>query len=226
LALASPSQGNVDAMIRVLLADDHQVILDGLKVLLGREPDIEVVGEAVDGLAVFPLVEQLRPDVLVVDLMMPGMHGLEVVRQAAKRAPSLRTVVLSMHDNVAYVAEALRNGARGYVLKQSDSRAVIDAIRAAAFGERFLSPPLSMARVEAFEQQQRGGRFDVFETLSTREREVLKLAADGLTSSEIGKQLAIGRRTVETHRANLSRKLGANSHAELVRFAVKHGLVD
>lgn len=212
--------------IRVLLADDHQVVLDGLRALLAREPDIEVVGEVTDGLHVFPLVDELVPAVLVVDLMMPGMHGLEVVRQAASRAPYLRTVVLSMHSNDAYVAEALRNGARGYVLKQAESRAVIDAIRAAASGARYLSPPLSMDRVEAFEAQRRGGQFDAVETLSAREREVFKLAAEGLTSGEIGKRLDIGKRTVETHRANLYRKLNITSQAELVRLAVKRGLVE
>lgn len=212
--------------IRVLLADDHQVVLDGLRLLLAGERDIDVVGEARDGLQVFPRVDELKPNVLLLDLMMPGMHGLEVVRQANKRAPELRIVVLSMHANDAYVVEALRNGARGYVLKQADSRAVVEAIRVAAGGERYLSPPLSMARVVEFESRQRASRLDPYETLSSREREVLKLAADGLTSREIGRRLDISKRTVDTHRANLSRKLAVESQAELVRFAVKRGLVD
>jgi DNA-binding NarL/FixJ family response regulator len=212
--------------IRVLLADDHQVILDGLKLLLAGDPEIEVVGEATDGLQVFPLVDALQPAVVVLDLMMPGMHGLEVVRQAAKRTPELRIIVLSMHANDAYVVEALRLGARGYVLKQADSRAVAEAIRVAAAGGRYLSPPLSMERVEAFERTERKSRFDPFDTLSTRERVILKLAADGLTSRQIAKRLDIGKRTVDTHRANLFRKLHIDTHADLVRFAVKRGLVD
>jgi DNA-binding NarL/FixJ family response regulator len=225
--LALGSQARPRSMrIRVLMADDHQVVLDGLRVLLARESDIEVVDETTDGLGVFPLLEKLSPDILLLDLMMPGMHGLEVVRQAATRAPKLGIIVLSMHANDAYVAEALRFGARGYVVKQAESRAVLDAVRAVASGAHYLSPPLSMERIETFEQRRRGSAFDPMATLSTREREVMKLAAEGLTSVEIGKRLTIGRRTVETHRASIIRKLNVDTHSELVRFAVKHGIVE
>jgi two-component system response regulator NreC len=210
---------------QILLADDHQVVLDGLKALLACEADLDVVGQATDGLDVLPKVLQLRPEVLVVDLMMPGLNGLEVTRQVHQRAPETRVIVLSMHANDGYVVEALRNGASGYVLKQADARALVDAIRAVRGGRRFLSPPLSDEKLERWQRDARAAPLDLYDTLSTREREVLQLAAEGLTSAAIGERLQIGKRTVETHRANLQRKLGLKSQAELVRLAVKKGLV-
>jgi two-component system, NarL family, response regulator NreC len=210
---------------RVLLADDHQVIIDGLKALLTSEDDLEVVGQATDGLQVVPRVLELKPDVLVLDLMMPGLGGLEVARQMRDRAPSTKVIILSMHSNDAYVVEALRNGAAGYVLKQAEARALIDAIRTVRGGTRYLSPPLSEEKLERWEMDAKAAPFDPYDTLSTREREVLQLAAEGLTSAEIGGRLTIGKRTVETHRANLQRKLGVKTQADLVRFAVKKGLV-
>jgi len=210
---------------RVLLADDHQVIIDGLKALLTSEDDLEVVGQATDGLQVVPRVLELKPDVLVLDLMMPGLGGLEVARQMRDRAPSTKVIILSMHSNDAYVVEALRNGAAGYVLKQAEARALVDAIRTVRGGTRYLSPPLSEEKLERWEIDAKAAPFDPYDTLSTREREVLQLAAEGLTSAEIGERLTIGKRTVETHRANLQRKLGVKTQADLVRFAVKKGLV-
>ena len=210
---------------QILLADDHQVIIDGLKALLSGEPDLAVIGQATDGLQVLPRVLELKPDVLVLDLMMPGLGGLEVARQMKERAPSTKVIVLSMHANDAYVVEALRNGASGYVLKQAEARALVDAIRAVSAGGRYLSPPLSEEKLERWEMDAKAAPFDPYDTLSTREREVLQLAAEGLTSAAIGERLAIGKRTVETHRANLQRKLGVKTQADLVRFAVKKGLV-
>jgi DNA-binding NarL/FixJ family response regulator len=210
---------------RVLLADDHQVIIDGLKALLSSEDDLEVIGQATDGLQVVPRVLELKPDVVVLDLMMPGLGGLEVARQMRDRAPATKVIILSMHSNDAYVVEALRNGAAGYVLKQAEARALIDAIRTVRGGTRYLSPPLSEEKLERWEIDAKAAPFDPYDTLSTREREVLQLAAEGLTSAEIGGRLTIGKRTVETHRANLQRKLGVKTQADLVRFAVKKGLV-
>jgi two-component system response regulator NreC len=210
---------------QILLADDHQVVIDGLKALLSGEPDMQVIGQATDGLQVLPRVLELKPEVLVLDLMMPGLGGLEVARQMRDRAPDTKVIVLSMHANDAYVVEALRNGAAGYVLKQADARALIDAIRAVRSGARYLSPPLSEEKLERWQLDAKAAPLDLYDTLSTREREVLQLAAEGLTSAAIGERLAIGKRTVETHRANLQRKLGVSTHADLVRFAVKKGLV-
>jgi DNA-binding NarL/FixJ family response regulator len=209
---------------RILLADDHQVVIDGLKALLAGEPDLSVVGQATDGLDVLPRVLELKPEVLVLDLMMPGLNGLEVTRQLHQRAPETKVIVLSMHANDAYVVEALRNGASGYVLKQAEARALVDAIRAVRGGARYLSPPLSQEKLEHWQQAART-TLDPYDTLSAREREVLQLAAEGLTSAAIGARLQIGKRTVETHRANLLRKLALKSQAELVRLAVKKGLV-
>ncbi len=211
--------------IKVMLADDHQVVLEGYKALLAGEGDLQVVGEVKDGLAVLPAIERTQPDVLVLDLMMPGMSGLEVLRQLRARASNVKTVVVSMHGTTAYVSEALRNGASGYVLKEAPIREVVTAIRAVAQGNRYLSAPISEAELDQYQLTTRPAALDAFETLSTREREVFKLAAEGLTSVEIGERLNIGKRTVETHRANLSRKLGLKSHADLVRLAVRRGLV-
>jgi DNA-binding NarL/FixJ family response regulator len=208
-----------------VLADDHPVVLEGFKLLLGGEPDFRVVGEATSGLEVSPLVEKARPGVLVVDLMMPGLGGLEVTRQVHARWPEVRIAVLSMHANEAYVVEALKNGASAYVLKQAPARALVDAIRAIAGGGRYLSPPLSEEKLADYQLRARGASVDLYDTLSTREREVLQLAAEGLTNAVIGGRLRIGKRTVETHRANLIRKLDLKSQADLVRFALKRGLV-
>ena len=210
---------------QILLADDHQVVLDGLKALLVGEPDMQVVGQATDGLQVLPKVMELKPEVLVLDLMMPGLNGLEVARQVHDRAPATKVIVLSMHANDAYVVEALRNGASGYVLKQADARALVDAIRAVRAGARYLSPPLSEEKLERWRKDAKAAPLDPYDTLSTREREVLQLAAEGLTSAEIGSRLKIGKRTVETHRANLQRKLNLRTQADLVILAVKRGLV-
>jgi DNA-binding NarL/FixJ family response regulator len=209
----------------IVLADDHQVVLEGLKALLAAESDLKVVGEANDGLSVMPLVEKLQPDVLVVDLMMPGLNGLEVTRQLHQKVPRTRIIVCSMHANDAYVVEALRNGASGYVLKTAQGKVLVEAIREVMGGRRYLSPPLSEEQLTRFEQKMSGTQLDPYDTLSSREREVLQLAAEGLTNADIGKRLDIGKRTVETHRANLIRKLGLKSHAELVRYAVRRGLI-
>ncbi len=209
---------------RLLLADDHQLLLDGLEVLLGKEDDLEVVGRATDGLHVLPQVDALRPDVLVLDLMMPGLNGLEIARQVRDRAPSVRVLVLSMHSHDAYVVEALRNGVAGYVLKEAEVDGLVDAIRAVRRGERYLSPALA-DEIVRWQEDAKAAPLDPYDTLSKREREVLQLAAEGHTSAAIGERLTIGKRTVETHRANLQRKLGVRTQADLVRFAVKKGLV-
>lgn len=212
-------------MITIVLCDDHQVVIEGLKAMLAHEADLQVVGEAHDGLEVLPVVEQLRPQVLVVDLMMPGLSGLEVVRQIGSKHRDTKIVVLSMHPSEAYVVDAFRGGASAYVLKQAPGPELVRAIRAVAAGERYLSPPLTLDKLDAYEAKTRSASVDSYETLSLREREVLQLAAEGLTNVEIGKRLSIGKRTVETHRANLIRKLSLGSQADLVRYAIKKGLL-
>lgn len=211
--------------VTIALADDHSVVLSGLKALLASEPDFKLVGEATDGQQVTPMVERARPDVLLLDLMMPGLNGLEVTRLVKKAAPQTRIVILSMHADVAYVVEALRNGAQGYVLKSAQGGELAEAIRAVVAGRRYLSPPLSEESIQSYEARARSAPPDPYETLTSREREVLQLVAEGKSNVEIGATLSIGKRTVETHRASLMRKLGLRSQAELIRFAVKRGIV-
>lgn len=213
--------------VRIVLADDHRVVVEGFRALLTGE-GFEVVGEANGGREVVPAVTRLEPDVLVLDLMMPDLGGLAVLPEVRATRPATKVVVLSMHAELAYVSQALRSGASAYVLKQAPSEELVRAIRAVTGGAgRYLSPPLSEAQLAEYEAKARtqAAALDPWDTLSGREREVLALAAGGLTNAEIADRLAIGRRTVETHRANLMRKLGLKSQAELVRYAVRRGLV-
>ena len=211
-------------MIRVILADDHPVLRQGLRSLLERESDLSIVGEAGDGREALDRVAHLRPDVAVLDLMMPGLGGLEVVRQVRAHHPSTRVVVLSMYANESYVVEALQAGAGGYVLKRATSADLVNAIRAVAGGNRYLSPPLTEQAIEAYLARSRPTS-DPYALLTTREREVLHLGAEGLTSPQIAQQLSVSPRTVEMHRANLMRKLGLQNQSELVRFAIQRGLI-
>lgn len=211
--------------VTIVAADDHEVTLIGIRRLLEAEPDFEVVGEATDGLAVAPLVEQLRPAVLVLDLKMPGINGLEITRLITERAPRTRVVFLSIYGNESYVVEALRNGAAAYVLKDAVAAELVQAIRAAIAGRRYLSPPLSDDAIDAYLQRAQESPADLYETLTAREREVLHLTAQGNTTPEIAARLFLSRRTVETHRANLMRKLRLRNHAQVIRYALQRGLV-
>jgi two-component system response regulator NreC len=206
-------------MTTIALADDHHIVRQGLRRLLEDEPDFQVVGDTGDGL------EALQPDVLVIDLAMPGLSGLEVTRQVCQRSPQTRVIILSMYANEAYVLEALKNGAAGYVLKESSGVDLVLAMREALAGRRYLSPPLSEHAIEAYLKKVDTGPPDPYETLTAREREVLHLAAEGHTNNQIAKRLSISPRTVETHRANLMRKLGLNNHAELIRYALGRGIL-
>ena len=212
-------------MTTILLADDHTVVRQGLRALLEGEPDLTVIGEAADGLDAVQRTERLRPDVLVVDLMMPGLGGLEVVRQVRQRVPGTHVVVLSMHANEAYVLEALRNGASGYVLKDASVTELVQAVRTAHQGHRYLSPVLSERAIAAYVEQARPTPVDLYDTLTTREREVLHLAAEGRTNAEIAARLTISPRTAETHRANLLRKLGLQNQTDLIRYALRRGIL-
>jgi two-component system response regulator NreC len=170
-------------------------------------------------------VETLKPDVLVLDLMMGGMHGIEVTRQVRKKVPTTRIVVLSMHANEAYVVASLRSGASGYVLKDSAPTDLLTAIRKAAAGHRYLSDVLSERAIEAYTTEEREGEEDPYDTLTEREREVFHLAVEGRTSAEIADMLHISRRTAETHRSSLMRKLHIHGRAELMRYAIERGIV-
>jgi len=212
-------------MINIVLADDHQVVRKGLKALLCAEPDFSIVGEAGDGLETVTLVQQLQPDVLILDLMMAGINGLEVTRQLNKKNPKTGIVILSMHNNEAYVLEALRSGARAYILKESSPEELIRAIREVSAGRRYLSAPLTERAIEAYTQKTEVKPIDPYEQLTTREREILQLTAQGYTNLDIASRLYISPRTAETHRTNLMRKLDLHNHAQLIQFAIQHGLI-
>ena len=211
--------------VSILLADDHPVVRQGLRALLEGESDFRIIGEVGDGLEASQLAERLQPDVLVLDLMMPGLNGLEVARQVSQRSPRTRIVILSMHSNEAYVLEALRNGATGYVLKDSSAADLVRAVREVTAGRRYLSPPLSERAIETYTQKAKAAALDLYETLTTREREVMHLAAEGHTNREIADRLHISPRTVEVHRANMMHKLGLRTQTDLIRYALRRGIL-
>lgn len=210
---------------RIVLADDHPVVRHGVRSLLQTDPELTVIGEASDGIETVQLVEKLLPEVLIVDLMIPGLNGLEITRQVKQRSPATRIIILSMHANEPYVLEALKNGASGYVLKDSSGTDLIQAVRMVAAGQRYLSPPLSERAVEAYMLKSQETAYDSYEGLTDREREVLQLAAEGLSNPDIAGRLSISPRTVETHRANLMRKLGLKTQTDLIRYALKRGIL-
>lgn len=212
-------------MITIVLAEDHQIVRQGLRAMLETEPDFSVLGEAGDGLAALQQVEQRQPEVLILDLMLPGLNGLEIARQVARRWPQVRVVILSMHANEAYVLESLRHGAAAYVLKESSMGDLVYAVREAVAGRRYLSPPLSEERMGAYLQKAQTSPLDPYETLTSREREVFQLVAEGYTSAEVAARLVISPRTVEMHRANLMRKLNLRTQTELIRAALRRGIV-
>ena len=212
-------------MISIVLADDHPVVRRGLRALLEAEANLRIAGETGDGLEAIRLVEELRPHVLILDLMMPGVSGLEVARQVTRRFPETRVVIISMHANEAYVMEALRNGASGYVLKDASAVELVQAVRTVVAGGRHLSPPLSEGAIAAYVEKAKAAPADPLAALTTREREVLHLAAEGQSSADIAARLGISPRTAETHRANLMRKLGLHSQTDLVRYALKRGIL-
>lgn len=211
--------------IRIVLADDHQIVRQGVKALLENESDFEVVGEAGDGTTALAITGKLKPDILVADLMMPGLNGLEVTRRVGKASPDTKVVILSMYMNEPYVIEALRNGAYGYVLKESNIADLARAIREVSAGRHYLSPPLSERAIEAYLEKTRGASLDLYDTLTTREKEVLQLAVEGHGNAEIATRLYISVRTAETHRGNLMRKLGLHTQTDLIKYALKKGIL-
>jgi two-component system response regulator NreC len=217
--------GDAVGMIKIILADDHHVVRKGLKALLSSESDFEVIGEAGDGLETVKIVEELQPDVLILDLMMAGINGLEVTRQLSKKCPETGIVILSMHSNEAYVLESLRCGAKAFILKESPPEELIGAIRFVAAGKRFLSAPLSERAIDAYTQKTEVKALDPYDQLTTREREILQLIVQGSSNAEIASRLYISPRTVETHRTNLMRKLDLHNHSQLIQFAIQHGII-
>ncbi len=209
--------------IRVLLVDDHAVVRSGLRRILTSEPDIEVVGEAENGeRAVFEAIA-CTPDVVVMDMLMPGKSGIEAMPAVLQAVPAAKVLVLSMQDDPRYVREAFESGASGYVLKEAADTEVVDALRAVARGEQYVHPTLGAKLVAAEAAERRRAAAD---PLSDREREVLRMLALGHTNQEIAATLYISVRTAETHRAHIMQKLGLASRADLVRHALDNGLID
>lgn len=211
--------------ISILLAEDHVIVRQGLRALLTAEPDFRIVGETGDGLEAVRLVEVLKPDVIVLDLEIPSLKGLEATRQIRGHNPRTHVVILSMHAKEAYVLEALKNGASGYVLKGSEAQELITAIRLATQGMRYLSPPLTENAIEAYLQKSQEQNLDPYETLTDRERQILHLVAEGMSGTEIARRLVISARTVEVHRSKMMRKLGLKGDKALIRYALRRGII-
>lgn len=211
--------------IRVLLVDDHAVLRAGLQALLSAEPGIEVAGEAATGEEGLERVRALKPDVVVMDLSMPGIGGLEAIRRIAAMGAETRVLVLTAHAGQEFLFPVLEAGGSGYVTKASADRELVEAIRTVARGEVFLYPDAQRLLLDRYQRTREGKGADPLERLSDRERQVLTLTAEGFSASEIGGRLFVSPKTVETYRARLMEKLGLHHRAELVRFALKTGLL-
>ena len=213
-------------IVRVLLAEDHTIVRKGLRSLLDSEAGIEVIGEAEDGREAIEKVGQLHPDVVLMDITMPGLNGLEATRQIKKRFPEVKVVILTMHATEEYVFQILRAGASGYVVKQAAPTELLSAIHAACRGESFLSPAISRTVIEEYIRQAEAmAGEDSYDQLTPREREVLQLIAEGHSNREVAELLHISVKTVETHRAHLMNKLDIHSTAELTQYAIRKGVI-
>jgi two-component system, NarL family, response regulator NreC len=212
-------------MITIVIADDHSILRQGVKALLDAEKDFKVIGEASDGVGTLEICEKLHPNILILDIAMPGVGGLEVTRRLKEHSPQTRTLILSMHADEVYVMEALRNGADGYILKDESASVLVSAIKDVFAGKRYLSPSLSQKMIDAFIERADSVSKDSLDELTKREKQVLTLAAQGNTNHQISVILNIAQRTAETHRANLMRKLQLRNQSELIRYALKRKLV-
>lgn len=210
--------------IRLLLVDDHSILRAGLKMLLNSQPDMEVVGEAGDGAEAVKMAQETQPDVVIMDLTMPGEGGIEATRRIRQTVPDAKVLVLTMHDDGAYLRAALGAGAAGFVVKQAADTELLSAIRAVASGRTVVFSGFSCDPLELLGEQERGGR-DGMALLSEREKEVLRLLALGYTNQEIAELLYISVKTVESHKSRIMEKLGCTRRVELVRFALEHGLI-
>lgn len=212
--------------IRILLADDHTIMRAGLRLLLERQPDLEVVGETEDGRQAIAVVDSEKPDVVVMDIAMPNLNGIEATRQIAGNHPGIAVVILSMHSDESYVLRALKAGARAYLLKDSAEADLIRAVRAVHEGKSFFSPAVSKTLLEDYVRHlQQRGEEDSYELLTAREREILQLLAEGKANKDVANLLNLSLYTVETHRAHILQKLGLHSVADLILYAVRKGII-
>jgi two-component system, NarL family, response regulator NreC len=208
--------------IRILLADDHAVVRQGFKMILGAQADMEIVGEAGNGREAVQVAEELKPDIVVMDVAMPELNGIEATRRLTAALPHTRVIALSMHKDSVYVREILRAGARGYLLKDSPAGDLVSAVRSVASGQSYLSPGVSNAVLDDYRKHVT----NPIDLLTSREREVLQLIAEGKTNKEIAGDLKLSVYTVDAHRGRIMEKLNLHSINELVRFAVRNGLID
>jgi len=212
--------------VRIVLADDHTVMRNGLRLLLERQPHLQVVGEAADGRQAVALSESANPDVVVMDIGMPNLNGIEATRQIVNRNPRTAVAILSMHSDESYVIRALKAGARAYLLKDSAEADLLAAVRALTEGKSFFSPAISKILVEDYMRQlESRGAEDTYELLTNREREILQLLAEGRTNKEVANMLNLSLYTVETHRTHILQKLNLHSVPELILYAVRKGII-
>lgn len=212
-------------MIRILIVDDHAILRAGIRALLQFHTDLEVVGEAADGAEALRQVQSLKPDVVLMDIGLPGMDGLAATREIVSAYPKVRVLILTQHENREYVRPALKMGAAGYILKRAPDDSLIRAIRTVHDGGTYLDPGVSDILMDDFRRQPGEAATDPYDALSEREREVLVLLAQGKTYQEVAEVLFISVKTVDFHRANLMRKLGLDNRADLTRFAIQRGLI-
>jgi two-component system response regulator NreC len=212
--------------VRIVLADDHTVMRNGLRLLLERQPHLQVVGEAADGRQAVALSESANPDVVIMDIGMPNLNGIEAARQIVNRSPRTAIAILSMHSDESYVIRALKAGARAYLLKDSAEADLLAAVRALTEGKSFFSPAISKILVEDYMRQlENRGAEDTYELLTNREREILQLLAEGRTNKEVANMLNLSLYTVETHRTHILQKLNLHSVPELILYAVRKGII-
>jgi two-component system response regulator NreC len=212
--------------IRVLLADDHTILRDGIRALLDDQTDIEVIGEAQDGQATVKMTAQLLPDVVVMDIAMPLLNGLEATRQIQRDFPQVRVLILTMHENEEYIRQVLAAGALGYVLKDAAAHDLLGAIRAVYQGEAVLSPAITRLVIEDYLRWGDIRPPDSTNSLTSREREVLQLIAEGYTNKEIAEILCLSIKTVQSHRTNLMSKLDLHDRGELIKYAIQKKIID
>ncbi len=213
--------------IRILLADDHTILRAGLKMMLNAQPDMEVVGEAQDGRQALQEAQRLQPDIILMDITMPDMNGIEATKQLKKELPDVKVLILTMHEHEEYVFQALRAGASGYMLKEAADTDLISALRIIQSGQFYLSPAAQSVMVGDYLQRVRTGEEkDSYSSLTEREREILKLVAEGYTNNQIAERLVISPKTVDTHRTHIMDKLNLHSRAELVKYAMRRGLLE
>jgi two-component system response regulator NreC len=208
--------------LKIVLADDHTIVRQGLKLILSAQPDLEVIGEAANGREALDLVQKLKPDVVLMDVAMPEMNGIEATRRMVEVNSRVKILVLSMHKEAVYVREILKAGARGYILKDAIDSELLNAVRSVARGDGYISPAVSGALLSDY----RKDVIDPADLLTKREREVLQLIAEGQTNKEVATRLNLSVYTVDSHRGKIMEKLNLHSTGELVRFAIKNGLSD